>query len=234
MSWDADWFSTAAHSSMLAWRGVEDQYSLPTTVKLVDSPEEHDLLDEMLEESKPPLPPEAESKHYLLASPFRYQPRSAHRFRPASEKGQWYGSESIEASCAELAYWKNRFWRDSVGLHDVEIPIQLVFYQARVSGYSIDLRQEPWVQNRAQWTHGADYGACHALAKAAQERGIEWISYESVRAPGARCAVAFTPSCMFEPEGSTIEQTIQRWACKYSRSRVMFMSHGQPGYTWDF
>ena len=40
------------------WRGVEAQH-LVATMKLVDSLAEQDLLEQILDESKPPLPPEA-------------------------------------------------------------------------------------------------------------------------------------------------------------------------------
>src|SRR2546430_13202034 len=41
---------------------------------LFRSLEEQASLELVLEESKPPLPPEARRLHYLLATPFRYRP----------------------------------------------------------------------------------------------------------------------------------------------------------------
>jgi len=52
---------------------VEAQHTA-STMRLVDSLEEQASLELVLEESKPPLPPEARRLHYLLATPFRYRP----------------------------------------------------------------------------------------------------------------------------------------------------------------
>ena len=39
---------------------------------LVDTMAEQQRLEQLLDESKPPVPPECRSLHYLLATPFRY------------------------------------------------------------------------------------------------------------------------------------------------------------------
>ncbi|WP_028602267.1 RES family NAD+ phosphorylase [Ottowia thiooxydans] len=232
-AWSPEWLvNSCAFRKMTAWRGVEAQYLVPT-MRLVDTPAEQELLEQLLEGTKPPLPEHAEEKHYLLMTPFRYTPHHAHRFRPATENGQWYGAATVEGACAELAYWRNRFILDSVGLRDTELISEYGFYPALVRGSAIDLTEDPWVQNRPSWTHGSDYSACHALAKAARDVGVQWIRYESVRAPGTPCAVVFTPDGLFEPV-EKIDRSIQRWSCKASRSRVMFTTLGQPGFVWDF
>ena len=43
-----------------------------STLKLVDTLAEQALLEDILEESKPPVPPECRHLHYLLSTPFRY------------------------------------------------------------------------------------------------------------------------------------------------------------------
>ena len=62
------------------------------------------------------------------------------------------------------------------------------FSQFKVQGIVIDLMNPPWVQARAAWTHGRDYTDPQALAGAARKRGVQWICYESMRAPSNRCA----------------------------------------------
>ncbi len=98
-----------------AWRGVETQY-IAASMKLVDTLEEQDVLEQLLENSKPPIPPTQVSKHYLLLSPFRYFPQHSSRFRPGQQSGLWYGSSTLEGACSEIAYWRMRFILDSVGL----------------------------------------------------------------------------------------------------------------------
>jgi len=44
--------------------------------------------------------------------------------------------------------------------------------------------------------------------------------------------MVFDPDCLFEP-GSSLEHTLQRWACKTTRASVMLMGHGQR-FMWNF
>lgn len=62
------------------------------TMRLVDTREEQLLLEQLLEASKPPLPPEAAGAHYLLFMPFRYVSERPSRFR-RHELGSWYGAD---------------------------------------------------------------------------------------------------------------------------------------------
>jgi hypothetical protein len=50
---------------------VEAQHRI-STLKLVDTVEEQQALEQLIEETKPPLPPECAGLHYLLSTPFRY------------------------------------------------------------------------------------------------------------------------------------------------------------------
>ena len=54
-------------------RLVESQEQV-ATLQLVDTLEEQALLEELIETSKPHLPPSSETLHYLLKTPFRYPP----------------------------------------------------------------------------------------------------------------------------------------------------------------
>lgn len=98
------------------WRGVEAQYASATTF-LVHSYEEQDALEQMLDESKPPLPTMRDAgKHFLLFTPFRYAPAQASRFRKAGRHSLWYGAKALEAACSEVAYERMRFIQDSADL----------------------------------------------------------------------------------------------------------------------
>jgi len=231
-AWDPRWFDgSIAHRCMYAWRGVEAQHVV-STMRLVDTLDEQDLLESLLETSKPALPVTARRKHYLLTTPFRYRPPHPSRFRRAGSSGQWYGANTLYAACAEVAYWRHRFVADSAGLQDTVLLTEHSFFKARIEGESIDLMAAPWVQARALWTRDLDYRHTHAVAAAAQAHQVQWLSYESVRAPGECCMVAFKPDCLFEPEPS-LEHTLQRWACKTTHASVMLMGHGQR-FMWNF
>ena len=53
------------------WRVVESQHRV-STMKLVDTLEEQELLEVLIEETKPQVPPECRRLHYLLFTPFLY------------------------------------------------------------------------------------------------------------------------------------------------------------------
>lgn len=228
-AWEVQWFDHGIQPRQrLVWRGVESQYAA-ATMRLVDSLDEQDLLEQLLEVSKPPV---VKERHYLLFTPFRYTPPHPHRFRPAHERGQWYGAVNQVAVCAEIAYWRNRFILDSANLLDEDLLTEHTLFQAEMRGPSIDLMQEPWNKNRALWIHGSDYTATQALAAEAQHRGVQWLCYESARAPGEACAVAFVQEALFEPLQG-IDATRQRWHCKATRNKVMLAGDAER-FEWDF
>ena len=71
-----------------AWRAVEGQHVVSTLRLAAGDPRRQDLLERILEESKPPLPEGAGGLHYLLSTPFRYPPAGAgSRFRGWGDPG---------------------------------------------------------------------------------------------------------------------------------------------------
>lgn len=233
-AWTSDWFAApdaVGPRRAVAWRGVEAQHVV-STLRLVDDPAEQDLLEQLLETSKPALPTAARGLHYLLATPFRYAPPHPSRFRPAHARGQWYGAETLQAAGAEVAYWRHRFVQDSAGLRDQTLLTEHTFFQGVLQGPAIDLSQPPWQAAHAQWTHPDDYGATHAVARAAPAHGVQWIRYSSARAPDQHCAVALVPDCLSEPVGG-LDRTQQTWHCKATAQRVM-LTRGRERWAWDF
>lgn len=178
--------SEARPARGLAWRVVEHQYTVSTR-KVVDTAAEQELLEEILDASKPPYPPGTEGLHYLLKTPFRYPPSPyGSRFRrPFEGRGVFYCAEALRSSLAETAYWRRRFLEASPG---TPLPANQQLLTAFSVGYrtrrGLDLTREPLVRDRAAWTDPDDYGATRALADAAREAGVEVLRYESVRDPG--------------------------------------------------
>jgi len=197
---------------------------------LVDTADEQDVLETLLEHSKPPLPTMKVPKHYLLSTPFRYRPPHPSRFRPAGTLGLWYGAEELSAACAEVAYWRHRFILDSTAFLKTELLTVHTFFQAKVEGAAIDLMSPPWNAARPDWTHGSDYSATHAVAETARERGVQWICYESVRAPGHRCAAVLDVEALEMVGNGTTQQT---WHCKATRESVMLVRETDR-HVWAF
>lgn len=227
-TWEEGWLQE--HSKQLAmpeaWRGVETQY-IAASLKLVDTLEEQDVLEQLLESSKPPLSPESTGKHYLLTSPFRYFPQHSSRFRPANQSGLWYGSSTLEGACSEVAYWRMRFIHDSSALVQAktEVITEHTFFQARVEGRCIDLMDAPWSNLPHLWKNSLDYSSTHQLAQQAHGAGIEWIRYESVRAPSCPLAVALTAAAV-HGDYEALESSRQEWVCKATRDSVMMLRKG--------
>ena len=149
------------------WRMMEAQHTA-STMKIVDNSEEQDLLETLLEGSKPAQPDSALALDYLLATPFRYYPlRGGSRFRGVTDPGVFYGAESARTASAELGYWRWKFLKDAGDLDRLE-PVAHTAFSAQVSTQVIDLRQAPFSANAAGWTHPSDYAATQAMAQVAR------------------------------------------------------------------
>lgn len=227
-TWNPNWvlgFSTDL--SMSAFRIVETQH-IAATMRLVDSADEQLMLEEMLETSKPPLPPQANGLHYLLAAPFRYVPQTGSRFRAVNSPGIWYGADDAYCACAEIAYWRQRFLLDSVGLMKQTISSEHSMYEANVQGRALDLLSHPWVLAQEQWMHPSDYTETQKLGSLVRnsQTEVSWFRYASVRASGHVCAAVFDPRSltMVTPEGR-----YEQWHCHTTADRVT-LSNGRARF----
>jgi RES domain len=198
------------------WRVVEAQHTA-STMRLTDSLEEQATLENLLEDSKPPLPPAARPLHYLLATPFRYRPPSGSRFRAAYEAGVWYGAEQLRTALAEKSYWRLRFLLDSPGTPDLKAVPHTAF-RARVRSKGLlDLTRAPLARDAARWSDPDSYTATQELAALARAAALEIIRYRSVRDPQhAACAAVLTPSVF----GRGAPHEAQNWFVAASRARV--------------
>lgn len=231
--WDTLWLETHRQSihAPQAWRGVETQYA-SATQQLVDNWSEHDLLEALIEQSKPAPVPETATRHFLLTTPFRYVPGHASRFRAQGKAGIWYGAATLLAACAEVAYWRMRFVLDSAGLITKKLYTSHTFFAAVVRGDGIQLTTPPWVDYRALWIADS-YTETHRLAEAAGDAGIEVIQYESARAPGNACFAVLSPRALHEPTGG-LQATFQRWSCTASRDTAMMHNELDPAQRFEF
>lgn len=208
------------------WRAVEAQH-IASTLRLVGTAEEQDVLERVLEASKPPVPPEARRLHYLLGTPFRYPSPFGSRFRAPTEPGVWYGAESVRTACAELGYWRWRFLRDSPALETLGPAPQTVF-QASIDVRTVDLTQAPFRRDRTAWTDRADYSATQAFAQVAREADAWAIRYESVRDPQAGPAFAVLRPGAFKPHRPLQQQT---WFLTVRLDRATWQREGE---TFEF
>lgn len=216
------WTPPALSSEAFAWRGqvwrmVESQH-IAATMKLVDSRDEQDLLESLLESSKPALPDATAGLDYLLATPFRYPPRQGgSRFRAATDPGVFYAAESVRTAAAELGYWRWKFLRDAVDLERLE-PVAHTAFRTEIATAVIDLQRPPFAAEAGAWQHPTDYGPTQQLARIARAAGLSGILYRSVRDPHpAWCLALLTPSGFAQARPDAERQT---WYLSVSQQAV--------------
>jgi ADP-ribose pyrophosphatase YjhB (NUDIX family) len=155
-------------------------------MKLVDTLDEQELLEQILDRSKPAIPASCKGFHYLLATPFRYWPYpNGGRFRRAEQlEGCLYSAMAPETAIAEQAFYRFLFFLEAPATSLPGNSLEHTAFSAQVSVTSaLDLTTPPLNQDASLWTHLTDYGPCQDLADKAREAGIQAIRYLSVRDP---------------------------------------------------
>lgn len=202
------------------WRVVEAQH-ITSTLELVDSLQEQALLESLLEQSKPPLPPECRHLHYLLAAPFRYGALYPHgsRFRRAGRtEGVLYVASDPEVAIAEMAFYRLLFFAESPS---TPWPAGSAEYTAFAVDLHTDqglyLTRPPLDQSAQDWCQPVDYTVCQNLTDSAREAGAEVLQYRSVRDPLGRAnAAALTCRAIVTP----MPYQLHTWRIKLGRAGV--------------
>ena len=159
---------------------------------LVDTLEEQALLEQVLDDSKPSVPPECRHLHYLLFTPFRYgalYPAGSRFRRPGLSPGVFYASQKPATALAELAFRRLLFFAESP---DTPWPANAAEYTAFAAAYAgrgVDLTRPPFDRDAAKWIDPVDYSHCQELADAARAAGVQVLRYQSARAAGLNIAV---------------------------------------------
>jgi hypothetical protein len=197
---------------------VEAQHQVSTR-KLVDSNEEQELLERLIDSVKPP-DPTGGRLHYLLFTPFRYPPLAhGSRFGGRRERGIWYGSMDRRTAFAEVAYYRLLFLEGSkASLGTVETPLTAFTARVRTSR-GIDLVAPPFDAHRRAIASPTSYSSSQALGNAMRGAGVEAFKYPSARdvAGGINVGV-FAPSVF----GNTKPKSPETWHCTADRTRVEF------------
>jgi len=196
---------------------VEAQH-IAATMKLVDSRGEQDVLEALLERSKPAPLHGTVGLDYLLATPFRYAPKQyGSRFRAPTDPGVFYGAESVETAGAELGYWRWKFLSDAVALERIE-PVAHTAFRVAIATSVVDLQRPPFEADAAVWQHKTDYALTQQFARVARDAELGGILYRSVRAPNPSwCLALLTPAGFAQPAPHAEQQT---WFMAVSRHEV--------------
>jgi hypothetical protein len=200
------------------WRLVEAQHRISAN-RLAAGAEDQALLEALVEEVKPTLPPAARGLHYLLATPFRYGHARASRFRGAGERpGIFYASEQVGTTVAETAYWRLLLFSRSPGFAPPTNVVEHSAFTVPVAAArTIDLTAPPFAKHEALWMDPADYSACQDLAGRARRIEAQAILYASVRDPEHRANLALFDPSAFAATKPKIERT---WHFRYEGGRL--------------
>jgi len=200
------------------WRIVEAQHRISTR-KLVDSDAEQRLLEELLEAAKPAAADDGRL-HYLLSTPFRYPPlKHGSRFGTRWDRGIWYGSDTIEAAFAEVAYYRLLFL-EGTGADLDGLETDLSAFRAPVATKrGLDLTRpwfDPWrnaIASRTSYAETQPFGA------AVREAGVEVCRYESARDPDRGANLALLTPRVFTARRP---RALETWRSVAGRDAVEF------------
>jgi hypothetical protein len=232
--WMRDALSSEQTSyTALVWRLVEAQHVI-STLKLVDTLAEQDVLEQLLEETKPLVPAECQHLDFLLATPFRYG--SAYplgsRFRGAGRTaGVFYAAEKITTALAEMVFYRLLFFQESPATPWPDDAAEFSAFSCAVgTSCAIDLTAPPFDAHQSIWSDLRDYTLSQKLAELAREHGVALLRYRSVRDEERGANVALL-TCKAFADPKPVER--QTWRlrlsatgaqalCEFPRARVEF------------
>ncbi|MDN3640541.1 RES family NAD+ phosphorylase [Simiduia curdlanivorans] len=202
-------------------RVVESQESI-ATLSLVDGLEEQQVLEALLENSKPG---KLNSKlHYLLASPFRYPPlKWGSRFGGTHEPSLFYGSLNIETAFAECAFYRFVFLSGLSEPFAKAVVSQHTSFNVRAHGNrGINLAIAPFSQYSAALRSANSYKVAQQLGAAMRADGVQIFVYLSARdnRPSALNGGVFD-SAVF---AASQPQKFQAWTCHASTDSVRYLA----------
>jgi hypothetical protein len=114
------------------YRMVETQEAAATT-NIVDDLDEQFLLEQFLDEAKPPYRANTADLHYLISTPFRYPPlRHGSRFGDTLSPSYFYGSEDVDTVLAESAYYRFVFLDDIKAPYTQAIKSEHMMFSVKV------------------------------------------------------------------------------------------------------
>jgi len=205
-----------------AWRLVEAQY-VTATRKLVDSLDEQEILEELIESTKPPISKEFFGLHPLLYTSFRYPPlKYGSRFGTRYQHSLWYGSLELSTSMAEKAYYQFNFLRASKADFGI-VELWLTAFSVDIkTARGVQLTKPPFTEYQPTISSPTTYQISQQLGSAMRKANIEAFNYQSARDPkqGVNMAL-FTPKVFARKNPN--EQSLQSWQCVATDKRVEFI-----------
>jgi len=205
-------------------RLVESQEEI-ATLGYVDSFEELEILEQMLEDTKPPYPTSSEPYDYLLKTPFRYPPlKWGSRFGPTNKPSIFYGGLTLKSTLAESAYYRFVFLLSmppNASLKPMTTEHTL-FQVSYATEHGVKLQQPPFMQHQSELTHPIQYTGCQELGDKMRSQGVLGFEYPSARHLNGLCVGLFEITALT----SKAPDYSQAWLCRTSYNSVEFKQKG--------
>jgi len=177
------------------YRLVENQEQIATR-SYVDSLEEQDILEQILEESKPRYHEDTPAgMHYLLKTPFRYPPLLyGSRFGRTFEFGIFYGALTAHTVLSEVAFYRFVYWYSPSEPFPNPLMSQHTLFSAPFkTQQGVDLRENAFDGYQAELQSPTEYSRSQQLGSLMREHAQMFI-YASARDPQqGGCVGIFTP-----------------------------------------
>lgn len=232
MSWN-EFLSLSIATSMnvKAFRCVESQERSATLQLVGNNIEAHDILEGIIEASKPTLPNNCAGLHYLFTTPFRYPPlRWGSRFGSRLEPSLMYAGLDLDVTLGECAFYRFVF----LSHMETPPPNPVITYHTsfwfRVKGdLFLKLDSAPMNQFADLWTHKSDFSECQSLGSSARALSYEGIVYESARLSTKRNLALYTPSVITSEDPNEMKF----WTCHTSEKQCSFLGDNNRRFSFS-
>lgn len=196
----------------------------------MDGLDDQALLEDILDETKPPVPEQCQGLHWLYMTPFRYgrYPKGSRFRRAGRTPGVCYVSEHQDTAVIEMAFHLLLFYADSPRTPFPKLPTEHTCFDVPIkAAKAIRLTRTPFSKAANIWMHPSNYSDTQSLEELARAAEIDVISYASVRDPENKGNAAVLNCMAFANRGPTIQQTWRLWfsktgvhaICEFSRER---------------
>ncbi len=236
---DAESFWQSIESSSLVdnlsgtlHRLVESQGQIATRELVSGDLQKQQVLEELLEPSKPPVLPGTEHLDYLLATPWRYPPLLyGSRYGRYTEPSLFYGGIGVATTLAESAYYRWVFY------FDMAEPVQLLssqhtlFEAEYLVSKGVRLHDAKFEAVQGRLTDRSNYQFTQHLGSVLRAAGIEAFEFPSARDPEHGNNVALlVPTAL----SSSSAQNKKLVFCSTTKQQVVFRVAGGGAAVFSF
>ncbi len=193
---------------------------------MVDSIEEQEVLEELIEQSKPLLLLSQMNFHPLLYTPFRYPPlKNGSRFGKKTEPSLWYGSLTIETMMAEKAFYQFVFINASTANFGLVTSPMTTFSTHLNILNGIKLNETPFGQFKNEISSPSHYENSQFLGTRMRENNVDGFTFYSARDSKKGINVGIFKINAFRDKNPD-RKSFATWQCNTTQMNVEFIQTG--------